>query len=250
MAKMIYTEEQVLQKMSKYVASNSFKATCQASIELMQKGCWSNLIEYETSKGDKKIAKVKLKKHKDGNIGIDFRFQLKEAKIADEMTYNNGKISISEDDREKLLKGDVLLKDMDNGKKVLTQLDKDTNQMTFFMQEWIKLPDSIYDRKLTPEDKDNIINGDKVDFQLPLKDGEKEVQMYYSPADGRIRFEDKSDDAPLNEVQVEQEQKIKNYNNNLVAKIEKSTNLENKKDIVSAIEKTEKQKKYTQKKQK
>lgn len=81
----------------------------------------------------------------------------------------------------------------------------------------------IYGQPLTPEQKDGLRNGEKVDFTLEVKDGkEKDLVMYYSPTYNKIRFIDKSLQKPIDNkklksikiygVNTAQEQKQDNSN--------------------------------------
>lgn len=164
---------------------------------------WSDVLTFESKKGSTYDAKIRFKSYKDGNIGIDFRFKAKELVIHNRISYTGGNITLTDEDIKNLKEGknnkvfDVV-EENGNISKVFLEVDQDLNALYFYKQEWLRVPTQIYGQKLNNDQINGLKEGAKVDFNLELKGGEiKELTMYFSPKDGKIRFIDKIKENPI-----------------------------------------------------
>ena len=96
-------------------------------------------------------------------------------------------IKFTEDDKNNLLTtgnlGRVVDVEFKKGEKtpVLISLDKQTNTLATFHKEWVKVPDTYKGAKLDEEQKQKLINGEKVEIKGMISAKGK-------PFDGEVQF--------------------------------------------------------------
>lgn len=205
---MKFSKEEVLAKASPYLADiQQFEKDCPESIELLRNGYWSKVLEFtpkqEEGKDKKPPYRAKLMLNRmEKGIKPFFRFFKEKLDIANQLKYNGGIITLLEAHKEQLKRGSLLLVEADfNGEKkgVFIQNDKDVNQLCFSMQEWFK-PTSIYKVELTKEQKSELLEGKKIDFDMPIKDGTKAMKVQFSPVTGAYSFVEAAQATPKQEV--------------------------------------------------
>lgn len=140
----IFEKEAIVKRLKLYFTEEEIKdLESKQSFQRILKGEWSDVMT-SRSKNDKFFdAKIKMSKHKDGNLHVDFRFRNSTLRISDTLTYAKNKIKLTEDDIENLKNGTnnkVFDAVNENGEitKVFIEVDKDLNSLFLLNKSGLK----------------------------------------------------------------------------------------------------------------